>query len=230
MLLESASSMSLLNLVMESDVVVKSAMMILAIASLVSWSLIFDKTMKFRLLGIRTKKFEDQFESNMIEDMYKIALKKNNHPMALVFISCMEEWKVNNIKKIISGGAEFKNSLKERLVCAMQIGSNSSLLKFQKGMTILAIIGSVAPFVGLFGTVWGILNSFQGIAVAKNTSLAIVAPGIAEALLATALGLFVAIPAVFFYNIFTNRINNVSESIDSFSMKLLNVLSRELDR
>lgn len=222
--------MSLLNLVMESDVVVKSAMMILAIASLVSWSLIFDKTMKFRLLGIRTKKFEDQFESNMIEDMYKIALKKNNHPMALVFISCMEEWKVNNIKKIISGGAEFKNSLKERLVCAMQIGSNSSLLKFQKGMTILAIIGSVAPFVGLFGTVWGILNSFQGIAVAKNTSLAIVAPGIAEALLATALGLFVAIPAVFFYNIFTNRINNVSESIDSFSMKLLNVLSRELDR
>ena len=222
--------MSLLNLVMESDIVVKSAMIILAIASLVSWTLVFDKVMKFRLLDIRTKKFEDQFESKMIEDMYKIALKNNNHPMALVFISCMEEWKVNNIKKIIAGGAEFKNSLKERLVCAMQIGSNSSLLKFQKGMTILAIIGSVAPFVGLFGTVWGILNSFQGIAVAKNTSLAIVAPGIAEALLATALGLFVAIPAVFFYNIFTNRVNNFSESIDNFSMKLLNVLSRELDR
>ena len=105
-----------------------------------------------------------------------------------------------------------------------------SFEKSQNGMNLLAIIGSVAPFIGLFGTVWGILNSFQGIAVAKNTSLAVVAPGIAEALLATALGLFVAIPAVFFYNIFSSKINDFSDNMEGFSMKLLNVLSRELDR
>ncbi len=228
--MENVSSISLLNLIMQADVIVQSVMLILAFASVFSWTLIFDKFIKFRLLKHRTARFEDQFESQMIEDVYKIASQNNNHPLAVVFVSCMEEWKENNIKKVIAGGAEFKNSLKERLVCAMQVGASVSMTKFQKGMNILAIIGSVAPFIGLFGTVWGILNSFQGIAVAKNTSLAVVAPGIAEALLATALGLFAAIPAVFFYNVFSNKVNNFSDNMESFSMKLLNVLSRELDR
>ncbi len=230
MLNESLSSMSMVNLVLKADIVVQSVMLALVIASVISWTLIFDKIVKFRLLRYRTTKFEDQFESKMIEDVYKIASTKNNHPLSVVFVSCMEEWKENDIKKIIAGGFELKNSLKERLSCAMQIGSNSSMIKFHNGMSILAIIGSTAPFVGLFGTVWGILNSFQGIAIAKSTSLAVVAPGIAEALLATALGLFAAIPAVLFYNLFLNKINGFSDNIDNFSMKLLNVLSRELDR
>ncbi len=228
--MENISSMSVFNLVLQADIVVQGVMLILVVASMVSWALIFDKFIKFRLLKHRTARFEDQFESQMIEDVYKIASKNNNHPLAMIFMACMDEWMENKIKKVIDGGAELKNSLKERLVCAMQIGSNNSMIKFQKGMNILAIIGSTAPFVGLFGTVWGILNSFQGIAVMKNTSLAVVAPGIAEALLATALGLFAAIPAVFFYNIFSSRINAFTEEMESFSMKLLNVLSRELDR
>jgi biopolymer transport protein TolQ len=112
----------------------------------------------------------------------------------------------------------------------MQVSSNRSIQKLESGLGFLAIVGSATPFVGLFGTVWGIMNSFQGIAISKNTSLAVVAPGIAEALLATGIGLFAAIPAVFFYNIFSDKINQFSERSSNFSMQLLNVLSKELDR
>lgn len=230
MQVENVSSISLVSLVMQADVIVQSVMGLLVFASIVSWSMIFDKFFKFRILRNRTMIFEDHFESKMIEDVYNIATEKNNHPLALVFLACMEEWKENNIKKVIDSGTELKNSLKERLMASMQVAANSSMIKFQKGMSLLAIIGSVAPFVGLFGTVWGIMNSFQGIALAKNTSLAIVAPGIAEALLATALGLFAAIPAVFFYNVFSSKINGFHENMENFSLRLLNVLSRELDR
>jgi biopolymer transport protein TolQ len=166
----------------------------------------------------------------MLEDVYKDAKRNYNHPMALVFLACMKEWKTNNIKQIIATGADKVASLKERLEGAMQITANKSLHKLEDGMNFLAIVGSNAPFVGLFGTVWGIMNSFQGIAVSKNTSLAVVAPGIAEALLATAVGLFAAIPAVFFYNIFANKINQFNERMENFSKQLLNILSRELDR
>ena len=110
-----------------------------------------------------------------------------------------------------------------------QIAINNSSIRLEKGLNFLAIIGSVAPFIGLFGTVWGIMNSFQGIAISKNTSLAVVAPGIAEALLATAMGLFAAIPAVFFYNIYNNKINGFFDKTSSFSNMILNFLSRELD-
>ena len=112
----------------------------------------------------------------------------------------------------------------------MQIATNQSMQKLESGLGFLAIVGSATPFVGLFGTVWGIMNSFQGIAVSKNTSLAVVAPGIAEALLATGIGLFAAIPAVFFYNIFSGKINQFNERVGNFSLRLLNVLSKELDR
>jgi biopolymer transport protein TolQ len=125
---------------------------------------------------------------------------------------------------------EKKQALKERINSAMQIASNKASERLENNMHILAIIGSVAPFVGLFGTVWGIMNSFQSIAISKNTSLAVVAPGIAEALLATAIGLFAAIPAVFFYNIYSNRINKFIDQMDNFSLMVGNILSRELDR
>ncbi len=224
------SSTSLLNLVLNADIVVQVVMMILVFASLWSWAIIFDKFIKLKILKIRSEKFQDQFEDLLIEDVFKIAKKSDNHPLAKVFLACMDEWKSNNIKKIIESGLEKKSSLKERLLTSMNVASNSSLQKIEKGLGFLAIIGSVSPFVGLFGTVFGILNSFQGIAVSKNTSLAVVAPGIAEALLATALGLFAAIPAVFFYNIFSNKINQISQEIENFSLNLLNILSRELDR
>lgn len=223
-------SVSLINLIFQADFVVQLVMLMLFAASLWSWAIIFDKIMKFRLLKTRSDNFEQVFEQAMLEDVYTEARKNDNHPLSRIFIACMKEWKNNNVKQIIAEGVEKKASLKERLSAAMQVASNRSVQKLEAGLNFLAIIGSIAPFVGLFGTVWGIMSSFQGIAVSKNTSLAVVAPGIAEALLATGIGLFAAIPAVFFYNVFSNKINQFSERANNFSLQLLNALSRELDR
>ena len=225
------SSVSIINLIAHADIIVQMVMLVLVLASLWSWALIFDKFIKFRILKERSDKFEEMFESTiMLEDIFTHAKANDNHPLARIFIACIKEWKSNNIKQIISQDSEKKSSLKERLANAMLVASNKSMQKLESGLSFLAIVGSSAPFVGLFGTVWGIMNSFQAIAASKNTSLAVVAPGIAEALLATAIGLFAAIPAVFFYNIFSGKINYFTERANNFSMQILNLLSKELDR
>lgn len=228
--MEKSASVSIINLISQADMVVQFVMILLAIASLWSWTIIFDKLLKFFVLKNRSNKFEEHFESLTLEEIYREAEANDNHPLARIFLACMQEWKDSNIKQIVADGGDKKSSLKERLSTAMQIASNKSMQKLESGLGFLAIVGSATPFVGLFGTVWGIMNSFQGIAVSKNTSLAVVAPGIAEALLATGIGLFAAIPAVFFYNIFSGKINNFTERASNFSMQLLNVLSKELDR
>jgi biopolymer transport protein TolQ len=226
------SSVSLINLIIQADIIVQLVLFILVVASVWSWAVIFDKLIKFRVLKIRSDKFEEAFESNvMLEDIYNDALNNDNHPLSRIFIACMKEWKSNNIKQILANQTvEKKSSLKDRLSSSMQIATNRSMQKLESGLNFLAITGSATPFIGLFGTVWGIMSSFQGIAISKNTSLAVVAPGIAEALLATAVGLFTAIPAVFFYNIFSARINYFLERANNFSLQLLTVLSKELDR
>ena len=228
--MQHTASVSIISLISQADIVVQSVMTILAIASIWSWTIIFDKLMKFSILHTRSDKFENSFENMMLEDIYNKTKSIDNHPLSRIFMACMKEWKSNNIKQIMQSDAEKKSSLKERLLATMQIACNKSMQKLETGLGFLAIVGSIAPFVGLFGTVWGIMNSFQGIAISKNTSLAVVAPGIAEALLATAIGLFAAIPAVFFYNIFSNKINQFTERANNFSAQLLNVLSKELDR
>ncbi len=229
--MEKVASVSFVNLISQADIIVQLVMLLLVIASMWSWAIIFDKIIKFRVLKNRSDRFEELFESSgMLEDIYSEAKNNDNHPLSRIFLACMKEWKSNNIKQIIAESLEKKSSLKERLVGAMQVASNRSMQKLEVGLNFLAIVGSAAPFVGLFGTVWGIMNSFQGIAISKNTSLAVVAPGIAEALLATAFGLFAAIPAVFFYNIFSAKINYFSERASNFSTQLLGILSKELDR
>ncbi|MBU6339622.1 MAG: protein TolQ [Rickettsiales bacterium] len=228
--MENTSSVSILTLISHADIVVQFVMLLLLLASIWSWAIIFDKFLKFNILRKRSNKFESSFETGILEEVYAEAKNNGNHPLARIFLSCMKEWKSNNIKQIIQDGGDKKNSLKERLEVVMQISANKSIQKLESGLGFLAIVGSVTPFVGLFGTVWGIMNSFQGIAISKNTSLAVVAPGIAEALLATGIGLFAAIPAVFFYNVFSDKINQFSERANNFSMQLLNVLSKELDR
>jgi len=229
--MEKIPSTSLVSLIAQADIVVQLVMLLLVIASLWSWAIIFDKMIKFRILRNRSDKFEEVFEeAAALEDIYNEAKNNDNHPLARIFLSCMKEWKSNNIKQIIADEPQNKSSLKERLMGAMQVATNRSMQKMEMGLNFLAIIGSAAPFVGLFGTVWGIMSSFQGIAVSKNTSLAVVAPGIAEALLATAFGLFAAIPAVFFYNIFSAKINYFTERAQNFSVQLLGILSKELDR
>ena len=225
------SSVSLINLIVQADFIVQLVILLMVSASLISWAIIFDKFIKFKILKHRSDRFEDSFESNIpLEEIFTQAKNNDNHPLARIFLACLREWKSNNIKQIVSQGPDKKESLKERLTNSMQIASNRSMQKLESGLNFLAIIGSSAPFVGLFGTVWGIMNSFQSIAISKNTSLAVVAPGIAESLLATAIGLFAAIPAVFFYNIFTAKINQFNERAQNFSLLLLNVLSRELDK
>jgi biopolymer transport protein TolQ len=225
------NSFSIIDLILHADIVVQSIMLFLIIFSLWSWAIIFDKIIKFRILEKRTNKFEGMFRKNsMLEDLYNEAKENDDHPLAFVFIGCMKEWKSNNIRQIIDSGYEKKSSLKERLSAAMQVSSNRSMEKLESGLNFLAMVSSVAPFIGLFGTVWGIMNSFQGIAATKNTSLSVVAPGIAESLLATGIGLFVAIPSVLFYNIFSTKINQFYERMNNFSVQIFSILSRELDR
>lgn len=225
------SSISVLNLLIQADIIVQIVILTLVFASLFSWALIFDKILKFRVLKKRSDEFEEYFENGAkIEEVFNKTKNNDNHPLARIFLACIKEWKLNNIKQIISDGSDKKSALKERLINAMTVATNRSLIKLEAGLNYMAIIGSSAPFVGLFGTVWGILNSFQSIAVSKNTSLAVVAPGIAESLLATAIGLFAAIPAVFFYNVFTAKINQFNERANNFSLLLINALSKELDK
>lgn len=230
--IQSHAGVSILELLQQADLVVQLVMVILGIASVWSWTIVFDKIFKFYIIRIKTDRFEALFHSEkMLDEIFAIAKKSDDHPFAKIFISAIKEWKISNVKTIIqSQYGDKKDSLKERIGNSMQVTINKASEKLEDHMQILAIIGSTAPFVGLFGTVWGIMNSFQGIALSKNTSLAVVAPGIAEALLATAVGLFAAIPAVFFYNVYTNKINKFTDEMNNFALMVGNVLSRELDR
>lgn len=236
--MQNSSHISVYSMIANADIVVQSVLLTLLIASITSWVIIFDKIFKFKKLEGLSSQFESDFDSGkQLEEIYKKSLeiiKKANHPLALIFVACIDEWKSSNVKKIISeisdaGNYSRANSLKDRLNSVMQVTANRSLEKMEVGFNFLAMTGSVAPFIGLFGTVWGIMNSFQAIAANNNTSLAVVAPGIAESLFATAIGLFAAIPAVLFYNIFTAKINKFNERTNNFSTEILNVLSRKLD-
>jgi biopolymer transport protein TolQ len=149
--------------------------------------------------------------------------------LAIVFTSAMQEWQTRNTREM-SVNSQLKTGTKERIYQAMQVASNKSLDSIENNIGFLATVGSSAPFIGLFGTVWGIMVSFQSIAASKNTTIAVVAPGIAEALLATAFGLAAAIPAVIFYNQFASDINKISNSLDGFSSELGSIMSKELDK
>jgi biopolymer transport protein TolQ len=226
-----SGSVSIISLITNAGFVVQFVMLILLIASLYSWAIIFDKFYKFNFLKKTTDIFEEAFENNFsLDRIYHDVKNNDNHPIAKIFLACINEWKSSDINHDTSENPERKTALKERLINAMQVANNRAMVKLENGLNFLAIIGSSAPFIGLFGTVWGILNSFQAIAVSSNTSLSVVAPGIAESLLATAIGLFAAIPAVFFYNIFTTKINQFNERAENFSLLLLNILSKELDK
>lgn len=227
-----SSSYSIIDLIRQADVIVQAVMLVLAIASIWCWTLAFDKIFKFFILKIKITRFEESFSfARTTEDIIKLSRRKSTHPFAKILDSVIEEWQLSDVHSIIvNNDINKKNSLRERMESATQVTIDSCVARLESGMNFLAITGSVAPFVGLFGTVWGIMNSFQNIAVSKNTSLAVVAPGIAEALLATAVGLFAAIPAVFFYNIYNHKLNNFIDRMNGFSVKVINALSRNLER
>ncbi len=217
---------SIWGLILQADLVVRIVMLVLLFLSILSWSIIFEKTTKIKKLKSKAKKFENEFWSGVnIDKLYKSIGSTVTHPMEAIFISGMKELTTASSKDLSS---DTYFILEKRIEKAMFSTLNREIEVLEKNVSFLATTGSAAPFIGLFGTVWGIMNSFQSIATAKNTSLAIVAPGIAEALLATALGLLAAIPAVIAYNKISTDVNRYYNHLEIFLNDFSNILSKHL--
>ena len=213
--LASSADFSLMNLFLRADIIVKSVIIILIACSVYSWAVIIEKIRLFKKINKSTEEFETKFwNSKSAESFYNNLPANIEDPMALVFKDAMQ----NLLKR------KSKIDLHERMTTMLETGIEKQMSKIGKGYTFLATVGSTAPFIGLFGTVWGIMNSFQSIAISRNTSLAIVAPGIAEALFATALGLLAAIPAVIAYNKFNNDSILYSKKLENFSKRFLTII------
>ena len=213
--LASNTDFSLVSLFLRADIIVKSVMIILVVFSIYSWAIIFDKIRLFRKINKSAEEFEEKFwKSKSAETFYNNLPSTTNDPMAELFKSSMQM-----VMKSRS-----KSNLSERLVGVLEANIEKQMTNVDKNYTFLATVGSTAPFIGLFGTVWGIMNSFQSIAISRNTSLAIVAPGIAEALFATALGLLAAIPAVIAYNKFSNDSKKYSQKLENFSKRFISII------
>ena len=213
--LASNTDFSLLSLFIRADIIVKTVIILLIVSSIYSWAIIIDKIKLFKKINQSTEEFETKFwNSKSAESFYNNLPANTEDPMALVFKDAMQ----NLLKR------KSKTDLHDRMTTMLETGIEKQMSKITKGYTFLATVGSTAPFIGLFGTVWGIMNSFQSIAISRNTSLAIVAPGIAEALFATALGLLAAIPAVIAYNKFNNDSNLYSKKLENFSRRFLTII------
>ena len=213
--LASSADFSLMNLFMRADIIVKSVILILIACSIYSWAIIIEKFRLFKKINSSTDEFETKFwNSKSAESFYNNMPSNINDPMALVFKDAMQSL----LKK------RSRTEINSRMTTMLETGIEKQISKISKGFTFLATVGSTAPFIGLFGTVWGIMNSFQSIAISRNTSLAIVAPGIAEALFATALGLLAAIPAVIAYNKFNNDAKKYSQKLENFSKRFLTII------
>ena len=212
-----ATDFSLIQLFLRADFVVKSVIIILIAASVFSWALIFEKYRLFKRIEKSTSSFEDKFwKSRSAESFYNSFSNRDKDPVANIFQSAMVE-----LIKTKSKSSSIQSTRVSRII---EISADKEIKLIEKHFTFLATVGSTAPFIGLFGTVWGIMNSFQSIAISRNTSLAIVAPGIAEALFATALGLLAAIPAVVAYNGFVNNSKKYSGRIENFSKRFISII------
>ena len=213
--LASSADFSLMNLFIRADIVVKSVIILLIVCSVYSWAVIIEKFRLFKKINQSTDEFERKFwNSKSAESFYNNLPTNIEDPMALVFKDAMQSL----LKR------KSKTDLNSRMVTMLETGIEKQMSRISNGFTFLATVGSTAPFIGLFGTVWGIMNSFQSIAISRNTSLAIVAPGIAEALFATALGLLAAIPAVIAYNKFNNESIKYSQKLENFSKRFLTII------
>ena len=213
--LTSSADFSIINLFIRADIIVKLVIIILIAASIYSWAIIFEKFRMFKKINQSTLEFEEKFwRSKSAETFYNNLPSEMEDPMAMVFKDSMQ-----TVLKSRS-----KSNLSERLTNIMTTNIEKQMSVIEKNFTFLATVGATAPFIGLFGTVWGIMNSFQSIAISRNTSLAIVAPGIAEALFATALGLLAAIPAVIAYNKFNNDSGLYSKRLENFSKRFLTII------
>ena len=213
--LASSADFSLMNLFIRADIIVKSVIVLLIACSIYSWAVIIEKFRLFKKINKSSDEFETKFwNSKSAESFYNNLPANLQDPMALIFKDAMQ----GLLKK------RSRTDINSKMTTMLETGIEKQITKITKGFTFLATVGSTAPFIGLFGTVWGIMNSFQSIAISRNTSLAIVAPGIAEALFATALGLLAAIPAVIAYNKFNNDTIQYTQKLENFSKRFLTII------
>ena len=225
-----ADSLSPWQLFIQADLIVKAVILVLIASSFWSWAIIFEKVTRYRRITRQAAEFENAFWSGgSLQQLFDNIQEQTNHPMSRLFESAMREWQ----RFSESGNQQLDTTrlegLQRRIAHAMDVPLDRELDQLQKYLGFLATVGSTAPFVGLFGTVWGIMNSFQAIALTKNTNLAVVAPGIAEALFATALGLIAAIPAVVAYNKFSTDLGRYTIRLEGFVGEFSAILSRQLD-
>ena len=213
--LASNTDFSLWSLFIRADFIVKSVILMLIGCSIYSWAVIIEKFRLFKKINLESEEFEEKFwKSKSAETFYNNLPANLDNPMALLFRDSMQ-----TLLK-----AKNKSNLNDRMSSMLEANIEKQIVTLEKGFTFLATVGSTAPFIGLFGTVWGIMNSFQSIAISRNTSLAIVAPGIAEALFATALGLLAAIPAVVAYNKYNNDSKKYTQKLENFSKRFLSII------
>ncbi|WP_029014660.1 protein TolQ [Niveispirillum irakense] len=224
-----AHDITILGLFLQADLVVKLVMLGLVAASVWTWAIVYDKATKLRRLKAAAADFEEQFWSGgSLDQLYDQVQANPSDPFAAVFAAGMREWRHATERGLTSTGA-MRANLSQRIERVMSVTVNRELATAEKYMTVLASVGSAGPFIGLFGTVWGIMGAFTNIAAQQNTSLAVVAPGIAEALFATAIGLVAAIPAVLAYNYFSAELGRFGDRLDSFVTEFSAILQRHLE-
>jgi len=213
--LASSTDFSIVTLFLRADIIVKTVILILIASSIYSWAIIIEKLRLFKQINLSTEEFENKFwKSKSAESFYNNLPGDLSDPMANIFRNSMQ----------VLLKSKRSSKLDEKMSTMLEINIEQEMEKIEKKYTFLATVGSTAPFIGLFGTVWGIMNSFQSIAISRNTSLAIVAPGIAEALFATALGLLAAIPAVIAFNKFNNDSKKYLQKLENFSKRFLSII------
>ena len=219
------ADMSVLSMFLEAHIVVQLVMLGLLLASVWSWAIIVEKMLLLRRTRRETDSFEQVFWSGQsLEELYQTIGPRPTRSMAALFVAAMREW-----KRSVEGATKPLAGLQMRVEKVLDVALSREIDRLERRLLFLATVGSTAPFIGLFGTVWGIMNSFQAIAASKSTNLSVVAPGIAEALFATALWLLAAIPAVIFYNKFTHEVSRHAQRLESFSDVFSAILSRQMD-
>ena len=229
-MVNAANQISIIDLIWSSDIVIKMVVLGLLFASIWTWAIIIEKVGTLRQIKQITKSFEEKFWSGgSLDRLYDSIGNRPRDPMSAMFISAMKEWKRTNIMKSKTDRGLRGVSLQQRIEKAMQVSMDKEISTLDTRMGFLASTASVSPFVGLFGTVWGIMNTFSAMGINHNNSLATIAPGIAEALFTTALGLIAAIPAVVAYNKISSDIDRYARKLENFMVEFGTILSREID-
>jgi biopolymer transport protein TolQ len=220
-----SSGFSFLELFLQAHIVVQIVMLGLLLASVWSWGIVFEKFFSFGKARRETDRFEQMFWSGQsLDELYNGLARGRPIAMGALFVAAMREW-----KRSVEGNTRALGGIQLRVEKVMDVTIAREMERLERRLLFLATVGATAPFIGLFGTVWGIMTSFQAIAVSKNTNLAVVAPGIAEALFATALGLLAAIPAVIFYNKFSADSARISQRLEAFADEFAAIVSRQID-